>query len=87
MSQAFQKSASFILKFFFFKETALKKLDEATKYFSQLFNNNTEDVDLLEVSKNMLLAVGNILKSSSEDAKWNSQKMNTEKVQTSTLLF
>lgn len=62
-------------------------MDEATKYFSQLFNNNTEDADLLEVSKNMLLAVGNILKSSSEAAKWNSQKMNTEKVKTSTLLF
>ena len=53
-------------------------------YFSQRFNSSTDDKDVLEVSKNILLAAGNILRSSSGDAsfnKLNSQHEYKEKVQ------
>ena len=54
----------------YIQEEALRLLDEATDFLSKLMTNNTEEADTLskEVSQNMLLGLGNILKISSEDA-------------------
>ena len=48
----------------------MRLLDEATDFLSKLIANSTENTDTLtkDVSKNILLGLGNILKISSEDA-------------------
>ena len=52
------------------QEGALRLLDEATQFLSKLMANSTEDTETLtkDVSKNILLGLGNILRISSEDA-------------------
>lgn len=52
------------------QEKALRLLVEATDFLTQLVTNNTEESESLtkDVSKNLLLGLGNILKMSSEDA-------------------
>lgn len=52
------------------QEGALRLLDEATQFLSKLMANSTEDTETLtkDVSKNILLGLGNILRISSKDA-------------------